>query len=138
MATINKNDVYLGIDGVDVSGYWTGSVEPESTMDTEDITSGAGATHIQRAGKLKDNKIKFTIGYDDTDLGTYLGKMQPGTYTVTHGPEGNDPGKPKFECLMILKSLKGPAPGIDKVKMVFELEFEGAAAPTAELHTDTF
>ena len=138
MATINSNNTHLAIDGVDVSGYWTGSVEPEETMDTEDITSGAGVTHIQRAGKLKDNKIKFVVGYDDTDLGVYLSKMQVGTYTVLYGPEGNTTGKPKFECSMILKGVKGPAPGVDKVKVVFELEFEGAAAPTAELHTDTF
>lgn len=131
MPTLSSNNVYLALDGVDVSGYWTGQINKSGTTATQDITAGAGATHVQRAPGLSDNNLSFAIVYDTADLATYRAKLvQASQYTVTYGPESNTAGKPKFECDMILTGVDGPNPTIDKTKVMFEVSFEAADAPT--------
>lgn len=140
MATLNGNNVYLSFDGTQLDGYWTGEVSKSSSINTVDITAGSGATHIERAGGLKDNTLGFNIVYDDADLATYVGKLAIGTKaTLVFGPEGSASGKPKFECSMILQDVTGPQPSVEKGMVMFELSFEGAAAPTATIEGgDTF
>jgi len=140
MATLNGNNVYLSWDGVQIDGYWTGDVSKDESVSTVDITAGSGATHVERASGLLDNSMSFSIVYDDADLATYVGKLESGTKaTLIFGPEGNTAGKPKFECVMILSSVTGPSPSVAKGMVMFELSFEGAAAPTASIaNGDTF
>ena len=140
MATLNSNNVYLSWDGTRIDGYWTGEVNKSETVNTVDVTAGSGATHIERASGLLDNSLSFNIVYDDADLATYVGKLKAGTKgTLIFGPEGNGSGKPKHEGSMILQSVTGPQPTIEKGMVMFELSFEGAAAPTATIaNGDTF
>lgn len=138
MPTANDNNAYLAIDGVDVSGLFTDAIELEMTVDTEDITRGAGATHKQRAAKLIDGKIKFVIGYDTDSASTYIARMKPGQYVITYGPQGNATGMPKHEGAYIVTSVKGINTDIQKTKKVFEIDAEQADKPTATLDTDTF
>ena len=139
MATLNGNNVYLSWDGVDISGYWTDQINKSASNSTVDVTAGAGATHVERLDGLNDNTMAFAVVYDISDLATYKGKLIPGTIgTLIYGPEGNTAGKPKFECPMILQQVDGPNPSIDKQKVMFELSFEGAAAPTATIEANTF
>lgn len=140
MATLNGNNVYLSWDGVDISGYWTGEVSKDESVNTVDTTAGSGATHTQRAAGLLDNSLSFSVVYDDADLADYVSKLVSGTKaTLIYGPENNTVGKPKFECVMILQSVSGPSVSIEKNMVSFDLSFEGAAAPTASIgNGDTF
>jgi len=140
MATLNGNNVYLSWDGVQIDGYWTGEVSKDETVNTVDITAGSNATHVERASGLLDNSLSFNIVYDDATLASYVSKLKAGTKaTLIFGPEGNAAGKPKHAGSMILQGVTGPQPTIEKGMVMFELSFEGAAAPTHTIaNGDTF
>ena len=61
MATLNGNNVYLEWDGLDISGFWTDTVDKNETSESIDTIAGAGATHIMRKGGLKDNTLTYKI-----------------------------------------------------------------------------
>jgi hypothetical protein len=133
MASLNGNNAYFEWRGQNVSAYWTGEFSREPSVDTEDVTSGAGATHIQRAPKLLDNKRTFGLAYDVADLQTYIAYFRTGDQgMLVYGPEGNASGKPKDAGLMILTGVTTKQT-IDKSKVMFEVSFEQADAPTAEI-----
>ncbi len=134
MATLNGNGSYLVVDGVDLSSYWVEELSAKESADTEDITTGANATHINRAAKLLDNKLDFMIAADDTNFASYVQKLKAGLKgTVTWGPQGSTTGKPKFSGPMIITSSELSV-SVDKKKHAFKLSLEGAGAPT---HTIT-
>jgi hypothetical protein len=135
MPTLNANNAYLSVGGTDISGYWTDEIDFNRSNSTVEITAGAGATHVERAGGLSDTDISFSVVYDTTDLSIYRAALIPGTeYAVIYGPEGAVTGKPKFQCQMILEEVAGPNVTIAKDKVMFELSFVGAAAPTATVN----
>lgn len=140
MAVTNTNSNYLSFNSyVFSTALWTEEISSESSVDTEDMTAGAGATHIARAAKLKDNKMSFNVMYDDSTIATYVANLKEGTVgTLIWGPEGNTVGKPCFTGSMILTSNK-LSQSVDKKKLMFELSFEQAAAPTKTIQNgDTF
>lgn len=140
MARYNGNNAFVEWDGVDISPFWAGEVDMETSVETVDTTSGAGVTGRQRAAGLQDSSFSITVRYDDEDLSDYVGKMKPGTTgTLVYGPEGNAAGKPRFACEMILTSITGPNAGIEYPFVTFELSFEQADVPTATIaEGDTF
>lgn len=133
MPKLVGNNAYLSWDGVDVSGWWTGEISREPSVETIDVTAGAGVNYMQREPGLIDNSMGFSIYYDDTDLASYVGKLAVGTKAILiYGPENNTAGKPKFEGSMILESVsQGQVVTKDLVK--FELSFVQADAPTATI-----
>lgn len=139
MATYNGNNQYLEIDSVDVSGYYTDQLSYNPSNNTVDTTAGAGITGHQRAAGLNDRTLSFVVVYDDATLATYVQKLKVGSvYTVVYGPEGNGAGKPKFAGKMILESVTQQA-SVEKIKVVFELEFQQADVPTHTIEGgDTF
>lgn len=140
MATLNGNNVYLSLDGVNVSAYWTDEVSFSESNNTVEVTAGAGATDVERASGLRDTTLSLVVVYDDANLSTYLSKMAVGSsYTVIYGPESNTTGKPKHEQTMILQTMDGPNPTINKDMVSFSLSFQGAATATARIaNGDTF
>lgn len=134
MATANGNNAYLSFNGINVSGYWTDEISFEQSVESEDITAGNGATHVERAAKLIDTTMSFMVVYDGADLATYRSALVPGTIgLLIWGPEGSGAGKPKFEGSMLLTTVAGPSQSIDKAKQMFELSFEQAAAPVGTI-----
>lgn len=134
MATTNTNNAYLSFNGTALSSYWTDEISFEQSVDTEDMTAGAGATHILRAPKLIDTSMSFMVMFDDAQWANYRSALVVGTVgTLIWGPEGSTVGKPKFEGSMILTSVTGPSQTIDKGRLVIELSFEQAAAPVATI-----
>lgn len=131
MADFNGNNVYITIDGVDVSTKFK-SVSLESSIESEDVTAGAGATHIQRAEKLRDHTISITLSYDKDGINGYIANLRPGKHTVIVGPEGNTAGKPKHEQDFILTSNSFEQ-GVDKPRVVFDISGEAADAPVTDL-----
>lgn len=135
MATFNGNSIYLTIDSVNVSAYFT-SLTLERTGDAVDVTSGSGAVHRERNAGLKDTTFSATLVYDDANLSTFIAKMDSGqAYTVVIGPEGNTAGKPKHEQSFVITGSGPVTVGVDKPLVVFELSGEGNGAPTTDFFT---
>ena len=131
MATLNGNNAYLSFAGINLSGVWTDEIDFTQSNETQETTAGAGVTHIQRAPGLNDTEMAFSVIYDDATLASYRLAVLIGTQgTLIYGPEGQVVGKPCHEQTMILSEVAGPNITIDKQKVMFELSFEGAAAPT--------
>ncbi len=127
MAILNGNANYIQWNGVDLSALWAGEISFDDEVDLEDITAGSGATHIDRAAKLSDNKIDLMAVYDDALLNTYVTQLKSGTKaTLVWGPEGSASGKPKFSGTMILKKSSF-SQNVEKKMVAFKLSFEGAS-----------
>jgi hypothetical protein len=139
MAVTNTNSVYLSWNGFNISGYWAEELNYEPSVDSEDMTAGAGATHVARLPKLKDNKMGFMVMYDDSTIATYVQNLKEGTVgTLIYGPEGSTTGKPCFTGSMLLESIKF-SQSVDKKKLAFEVSFLQAATPTKTIQNgDTF
>lgn len=132
MATLNGNDVYVTLDSVDISAYWTNEVSRSVTNNVVETTAGAGTDWVERQAGLNDYSLSLDLVYDDANLSTYIAKLIPGTtYTLVYGPEGNTAGKPKDEISVIVASVDGPNPTINKDMVMWSISFQGAATPTA-------
>lgn len=132
MAQFNGNNYFLSIDGLDLSAYVI-DIQVAPTANTVDTTAGANATHTQRKTALKDTKVKVTMSYDDTNLQTYIQKMAPGSeYALIIGTEGATSGKPKHVCDFLLVGAPITVT-VKKEPVAFELDFEGADAPTVDM-----
>lgn len=140
MATLNGNDVYLSLDSVNVSAYWTGEVSRTVTNNVVETTAGAGQDWTERQGGLLDYNLTLDVVYDDANLADYVAKLKPGSvYTMVYGPESNVAGKPKDELNVIVGSVDGPNPSINKDMVMFSVTLQGAATPTALIEDgDTF
>ncbi len=140
MATLNGNNIYVGLNTVNVSAYWTDEVSRNVTNNTVETTAGAGAGWVERQDGLMDYSLSLVLVYDIDDLSDYLTQLKPGsTYTLVYGPEGNTAGKPKDELSVIVSSVDGPNPSIGKDMVSFSVSFQGAATPTAWIENgDTF
>lgn len=140
MATLNGNNAYFAFQGLDMSGYFTDTTGLDGSVSNTDTTAGAGQTHIQRQPGLIDNTFSVVLVYDDEQINTYVTTIKKGARgLVEYGPDGNDTGKPRFACDMILTSVTGPNVSIAKEKVMFELSFEQADKPIAEIDNgDTF
>ena len=139
MATLNGNNAFLSLDGVDVSAYFTGEISRSVTNNTQETTAGAGATAVQRKAGLDDYSLELSLAYDVDDLGTYKAKLVKGSsYDMIYGPEGNGSGKPKDEVPVIISSVSGPNVTIDKQMVMFTVSFQGAGAATSLIENGTF
>ena len=140
MAKYNGNGVYVTLDGVNVSAYYT-EVSLQGDVEAIEVTAGAGTTHKQFNAGLNSTAFDLTLYYEDTSatLATYLPKLKAGSkYTVVFGPEGAVTGKPKHEQMMLVQSVDGPMVGVAKPFVVFSLSLIGADAPVSDLTTGVF
>jgi hypothetical protein len=134
MAQFNGNSYFLSIDGIDLSGYVIDIVVTPSA-NTVDTTAGANTTHMQRKAALSDTKVKVTMSYDDTNLASYIQKMNPGgEYALIIGTEGATSGKPKHVADFLLVGAPFTVT-TKKEPVAFELDFEGADAPSVNMFT---
>ena len=139
MATYNGNNVYLVRDGVDCSAYYTDEISYNESNATQEITAGAGETHVERAAGLDDTTINLVLVYDAADVQDYIQKLKSGSVADTiYGPEGSSTGKPKFQGSLICSNVSH-AVNIGRNKVMFTVALQGAAAPTSRIHAgDTF
>jgi len=131
MAQYNGNAIYLDLDGTVVHS-WFINVNLSPTIETVDVTVGSGTTHRERATGLKDMNGSMQIGYDSTDIATIMPLIKPGTHTLTYGPEGNAAGKPKHVQSIIITQAPHTV-SVSKEHVVFDVQFEGADAPTTDI-----
>jgi hypothetical protein len=141
MARYNGNNAYILWNGIDLSGFFTDAVGFNPSNSSQDVTAGAGVTHVQKNPGLDDTNITVNIYYDDDDAtrNGYLPFLKPGTKaTLIYGPEGNVSGNPVHEQSCILTNSNGPNIDITKAKVMLELTFEGADAPVRNIYDDVF
>ena len=131
MVALNGNSVFLSIDGVDVSGFWTAFTMSPS-LESVDITAGSGTAHRERAAGLADTACNGVIVYDAASVSTYIQQVKPGEHTIIYGPEGNTAGKPKHVQVFIITEAPHST-GVEKPMVVFEFSGEAAAAPTYDM-----
>lgn len=134
MAAVANNNVYLSLDGVDVSGLIT-NVKPKGKNSVRETTHGANVSHIQRAAGLDDYSFDVTVVYDDTTLSTYIQKLKPGTtYVMEYAPNGKTAGSPKHIQSVIVEGNDHEIK-IEKDLIAFNLSLLGADAPTSDMYT---
>lgn len=141
MAAVNENNVFLSLDGVDVSAYFTGTTGISQTNSPQEVTAGSGQDHEQHNAGLNATSFKAMLYYEDADAtrALYIGKLAIGSkYLVIYGPQDNASGKPVHEQSMILEGIEGPNVGIKKEAVTFDLSFKGADTPVRTLDDDVF
>lgn len=132
MATYNGNDMYLTIDGTDVSAYLV-DAELDPTIEVEDVTAGSGATHMERNEGLNDYNFNFTMVYDSGQEATHLPLLQPGTKTIIFGIRGSTGGYPKHAGSFII--TKAPLKTqVSKKLVAYNASAVGNGAPTTDMY----
>lgn len=140
MTSINTNDVFLSLGGLDVSAIYTDEIVFDQTNDLVESTAGAGQATKQRLSGLNDYTLKLGLVHDDATRTTAMAKIKPGDeFAVIYGPSGNATGEPKFACNMRVSAISGPNAGIQKPLQKFEVTFMASDTPTARpVDGDTF
>jgi hypothetical protein len=132
MAGLVSNTVYLKVDTVNVSAFYT-DVKLSAKNSVRDNTAGSAATHVSKAAGLDEYSFDLTLIYDDTSLATYLSLLKPGSkYVFEIGTEGNTAGKPRHQQTCIVESVS-TAIKVDKDLIAFSISISGAAAPTVNM-----
>lgn len=133
MANLANNTGYLRIGTFVVSAEFI-EVSLTPSNSSSDTTSGFGTTHVKRQPGLNDTKIKIRISYDTDVVATLLTQIAMGTLReVEWGPEGQVSGKPRHVQEFNLTAA-GHGKKVTKEMVVFEIEGEGAAAPTVNMY----
>lgn len=132
MTAFNGNAAYLVIGGVVINTEWK-EYSFDATAETVETTRGVGATHTMRNAGLRDTSLTITVGYEIEKIQQQIGYMRPGTRaTIIVGPEGNASGKPRHEQDFILTGAPFEQT-VEKDEVVFQLAFEAADAPVADM-----
>jgi hypothetical protein len=131
MAQYADNTAYIDIDGTAVCPRFK-SVSLEIAGESVDITAGCSTEFRERSLGLKDYKITITLAYDTTAVATDLPLLEPGVHTVTYGPEGTAPGKPKHVQSFVFTGAPFEV-NVEKTPVVITVTGEGAAAPTTDI-----
>lgn len=129
MAVVADNNVYLSLDGVDVSGFIT-EVKPKTKNNIRETSHGANITHVQREPGLDDYSWDATLVYDDSSIATYIQKLKPGAkYTMEYAPNGRTTGQPKHIQSVIVEGNDHTIK-VEKDMVAFSLNLLGQDAPT--------
>lgn len=135
MAVYNDNNIFLTVDGTDVSARWR---EFDMTFNSkdEDISAGSGVDWESHATGLWSITAKMTLVYDDTQAATDIAALYEADQVVTiiYGPENNTAGKPKHNGNFKINSIKGPSPSYDKKTVMLEFDLVSSGTPTTNLY----
>lgn len=140
MPEYNGNDIYLTINGVDVTARWRG-IEMSLSVGDEDVSAGAGVEWEKHASKLKNVSATVTLVYDDTSAANDLFALVVAgdVVAVVYGPEGNAAGKPKHDQDFKINSISGPSTNHDKTLVTLAWEMISTDEPRSNIYEgDTF
>lgn len=125
MATLNENNVFFSLNGVDCSGEWTGQLSRSFTANQQPIPAGAGLDWELFARGLYNYELTLRLRYDTTN---YQATVQPAIQAaiesgavMIYGPEGQVSGKPRDE-LKVNVSGTSMTQSIEKEMVVWELK----------------
>jgi hypothetical protein len=134
MPTLADKQIYLSLDGVNVSTYFV-ALELALANDPLDVTGGADVDHVQRAVGLNDARLSITLAYDADDVGDYLSALRPGVViSVIYGAQGNGTGMPRHEGSFVITRVKHGR-SADKARVAFEIGAAAADTPAANMFT---
>lgn len=132
MAQLADNNVYLTIDGVAVTTQFK-NVNLQPSNSPVDTTMGAGVDHMQRKPGLDDHSLNFSIGYDDTNIATFIQKLRVGVVVpIEYGPEGAVSGKPRHVQNFIITGTPSTV-NVDKSAVSFDVTAVAADAPSINM-----
>ena len=132
MGQLAENNTYLKIDSTEINSYFK-NVNLQPGNSAVDTTMGAGVDHVQRKPGLNDHTISMSIGYDDTNVATYLQKLKVGVIvTIEYGPEGAVSGKPRHVQNFIITGAPSPH-DVQKGSVAFDVTASAADAPSVDM-----
>lgn len=135
MATYNDNNVYLSVDGVDVSAYFTDQLTYDETTEEQDTTAGANADYRTTGNGLRSLSLRLMLVHDTADWNSYKSIFVPDAFlNVIYGPNGNTQGEPKFEGVCTITDGPRHVVSIDKTKVAHEVTFKSSQAPVATIY----
>lgn len=134
MASLADNNGFISIAGRDYSGRAT-EFELKYKGDVIENTAGFNSTHKSRVIGLLDTELNFSISYDVTEFPNDILNLQPGTYAVILGPEGNASGKPKHAGSFVLSDTEGIKKTIAADQVIITGSMMGDGAPTTDITT---
>src|SRR5215207_3163826 len=130
MGQVHGKDVYLSLDGDDISEYANG-VEYGRSADSHDVTTfGSGGAHKFHGG-LKNGTATINGIYDNTALTGPRAAITPllGTVvTMVYRPEGTGTGKPQDTVDVLVSAFNESAPVADMITWVCEIQLSGTVA----------
>ena len=140
MATYNDNNIYLSVDGIDVSSRFTDVLRYDETTEEQDISAGAGTDYRSTGQGLRTLSITAMLVHDDAEWNSYKQIFIPNaTFPVVYGPEGNVPGKPKFEGRCTITDGPRHSVALEKTKVAHEITLKSTGVPSATIYRgDTF
>ena len=108
MSAWNSNSAYVEVDGIDISAYWAGEINPSGSNDLQEITAGSGVAHKQYADGLNDGELALMIVADASNFNTYKSIFQLGKRMLLEfGPKGAVTGYPVFEGYVRVSKVTG-------------------------------
>jgi hypothetical protein len=127
MAFVAANDVYLSVDGTDISQY-CGSIETNYTIDSLDTTTfSAGGRTYQ--GGMTDGTLSLSGTYDDTASGPKAvvePLMRTGLLVeAVYRPEGTGSGKPQQTFDVLVTSYSESSAVGDMIRWSSEMQVSG-------------
>ena len=136
MATLNGNDYYLLVDGVDMSAYVT-SVSLSRARGDENVTAGSGTEWEEHASKLSVCDLSFTLVFDDTNSGDYLDHISSDDpVAVIYGPRGSTTGYQKHDQDFLLTAQRGPEQNVEKTLVKIEVTGKSDGAPRTNMYAN--
>lgn len=141
-AQYSSNGMFLSLDGIDVSAFWTGTTGFKTSNSPVDISAGANETHEQLNPGQDKTDFTVSLKYDalQATRATIIAKLKSNQkYNVIFGPQGNTAGMPVHEQEMLLVDTDGPNTAQDKsLFSTYALTFRGADAPVRNLIDNVF
>lgn len=123
---------YVEIDGTDVSDLIR-EVTRTTSLETADVTAGAGVTHRKRRRALADTEISITFIYDSDRMDVLRPLIKDGVHRVVHGERGKASGLPRHEQDFIFTGGDKAASNFEQTDVrVFPVSGVAAAAPIAD------
>ena len=142
MAQYSSNGMFLSLDGIDVSAFWTGTTGFKTSNTPTDVSAGADEPHEQLNPGQDKTDFTVSLKYDDsqTTRATIIAKLKSNQkYNLIFGPQGNTAGMPVHEQSMLLVETDGPNTAQDKsVFSMYALTFRGADEPVRNLTDDVW
>ena len=140
MGVLQGNDIYLTINGVNVTARWREFI-PDLDAPEEDTSAGAGIDWASRGTKLLSMNSKIILVYDDVAAANDQAALWDDTLIVpiVYGPEGNESGKPCHDADFKISKINGPATKQDKSRTEFEYAIVSTGTPRKNIYAgDTF
>jgi len=134
MAFVAANDVYLSVDGTNISAYCS-SIEVEYSVDSLKTTTFSAAGHTYQGG-MTDGSMSLEGTYDNSGSGPKAviePLMRDGQLVAAvYRPEGTGTGKPEQSFDVLVTSYSESSAVGEMIKWSSELQVSGGVTDTVQ------